>query len=90
MKHESLTSLRGMARDGKIERCQWCGNYTRVPCQCPAEVEIDRLRAALAEVSSVDGSHTAEQGGRPIALRHVGQPDQEGEKRSASPRDGRP
>lgn len=45
---DGLGSLRGMARGApQVTRCEWCGEYTRKPCQCPAEVEIDRLRAAL-------------------------------------------
>ena len=45
---DKLSALRGIAKDSApIAKCQWCGGYFRVPCQCPAEVEIDRLRLAL-------------------------------------------
>lgn len=42
-----LSGLRGMAAGPQVTRCGWCGGYTRKPCQCPAEVEIERLRAAI-------------------------------------------
>ena len=43
-----LSALRGIAKDaGPIAKCQWCGGYFRVLCQCPSEVEIERLRKAL-------------------------------------------
>lgn len=47
-------------RPSKIEPCQWCGGYTRKPCQCPADVEIDRLRATLIELRGVV-SHAADE-----------------------------
>lgn len=43
-----LAALRGIAaQDGKLGKCEWCGTYCRLPCQCPAEVEIERLRTLL-------------------------------------------
>ena len=44
----------------KIEPCQWCGGYTRKPCQCTADVEIDLLRATLIELRGVV-SHAADE-----------------------------
>ena len=45
-----LSALRGIARGSpQVTRCEWCGEYTRKPCQCPAEVEIERLRVELAD-----------------------------------------
>ena len=41
-----LSSLRGLVA-GTIAKCKWCGSYSRAPCQCPAEVEIDRLRRLI-------------------------------------------
>lgn len=52
--NKALSSLRGIARDAKISRCQWCGNYTRKPCLCPAAVEIDRLTAECASGSALE------------------------------------
>ena len=51
----TLSTLRGMARGHTIARCQWCGDYTRKPCQCSAEVEIDRLRVALMVIEDSEG-----------------------------------
>ena len=35
-------------------RCEWCGDIAQGKRGCPAEVEIERLRAALTAVAKLD------------------------------------
>ena len=36
--------------NSETRRCQWCGEITINECGCDAEIEIDRLRAAIASM----------------------------------------
>lgn len=46
-----LAELRGIAEQWPrgVKKCEWCGSYSKGPCGCPADVEIERLRATLAK-----------------------------------------
>ena len=37
-----------MINTDQTRRCDWCGDIAQGICGCPAEIEIDLLRAALA------------------------------------------
>lgn len=40
----NLDDVGGIAAGVQHGRCEWCGDYTRTPCGCAAETEIERLR----------------------------------------------
>ena len=39
----------------QIGRCEWCGDIKQGSCGCPAEAEIEKLRAALTRMDRMHG-----------------------------------
>jgi hypothetical protein len=41
-----------------MKTCEWCGdNANAGPCECPAAIEIRRLRGVLTEIYSLASDH---------------------------------